>query len=107
MNRRNLLKAAAAAPLATFPLAAQAETPLAVLYDRWIAAREAYNENDFDDVRDAELYSAMRAIEGEILAYPPKSVRDYAYKIVVMDSFFEIDGPIGEPFMAEARALIA
>lgn len=113
LRRRAFLKMAPAALVAgAVPAAAACTVPLnespamAFLYDRWLAAKNAYNDNDFDEKRDAELYSELRRIEDEILSIRPQTVGDYAYKLIVLNDFETFEGiPWGNAMLAEAYAL--
>ena len=109
LSRRNLLKAAPTLALAGVvpALAGISDNRIEALYARWLAARNAYRENDFGEEREAELYKAMTDIEDEILSIRPQTTRDYAYKIIVLNDFAVLEGlPWGDAMMVEARALI-
>ncbi|MBB1498792.1 hypothetical protein [Paracoccus sp. MC1862] len=111
MNRRALLKAAPALALvgAVPAVAAPADSlEMAALYERWSAAKEAYNKFDgLDEAKDAELESAISLVEDEILAIQPQTVKDYAFKVLVLNDFAGFDGlPWGDAMLAEARTLI-
>lgn len=112
MNRRALLKSAPA--LALLGPASAAAAPadsleMAALYEQWLAAKEAYNKFDgLDEAKDAELERAISLIEEEILAIQPRTVKDYAFKVLVLNDFAGFDGlPWGDAMLAEAQILIS
>lgn len=112
MKRRDLLGAApAVALMGTAPAAAAAtdDPQMSSLYEQWLAAKEAYNQFDGrDEAKDAELESAISLIEDEILSIQPRTVKDYAFKVLVLNDFAGFDGlPWGDGILAEARKLIS
>lgn len=87
-TRRALLKAAPA--FAMVPAAAVANEPeseLRALYRKWQAIKEAYNTNSFPDDAPESLSLIDRMIDCEerAAAYQPRSVEDYAFKIIFAD----------------------
>ena len=96
MNRRTLLHAAAAAPLAGFihgqvfaPAEAQTQpvSPLRSLYHEWQAAKLAYNTSGLDEHHPDEkrMFAAIVDREDAAAAFIPATLEDMAFKIIFAD----------------------
>lgn len=93
--------------IGTAPVAA-ADLQMSSLYEQWLAARDAYNESEgSDEGEEAHLYSEVGRLEEAILATEPKTPKDYAFKLIVLNDFTGFgDFPWGDGILAEARKLI-
>lgn len=115
MNRRGVLTAGAVtlvAPLVPVAALAAAETPVAVLYRDWQAAREAEEaayERDEGQAETDKAFWHRVEIENQMLATPSENHRDWMLKVCAYSSFGDAGAPdIMEltDLWAEARALV-
>jgi len=99
-SRRNIILGAAAAAIAA--PATAAHSPIAPMYDTWVAYRAAYNSGLGGD----ELLSRIIDLENRIMGTPPRSLKDYALKILVTDCDGDLTGSLSQTTLVrEAQEL--
>lgn len=114
MNRRDLLKVAPVALLASGNAAEAAAlalggTPIARLYAEWVAQRGRWlGMVRADDPGEDAEFQKLSAIEDAMMGLPSQNAKDMATKLLVGHGFgdqscLDFDGPV----WAEARALVS
>lgn len=111
LNRRSLL-ATLPAVVATPALSGEVPPPVGQiegLFREWEAAKSAFNaSSEIDNPDDFRLEDQLTEIENQILATTPHTVREYAFKVIVLNDFAVLEGtPWCSEVLAEARALVA
>lgn len=110
MNRRDLMAAALALPVAgTAPVAAAVETPVMGLFRQWMdlwnmARAPGASEDTWDAATDASFL-----IEGEMEKIPCQTAQDFIAKVIALSSFgiCDLHDEKRDPmFWAEARAFV-